>query len=147
MLVITFILVMFIPAALMESSDIAKKHPWRSLGLGLVIALCGIASIVVLAVTLIGLALAGILLAIFLVTTYLAKIYAGVFIGRLLINPKKMTKGKLFGITALGIFIIKIVELVPLVGWLIAMLTVILGFGALWTHKKILYEKLNLQKL
>ncbi len=77
----------------------------------------------------------------------LAKIYASVFIGRLLVNPKKMTKGKLFGITALGLFIIEVVGLVPFVGGLLVLLTVILGFGALWTYKKALYDKLNLQKL
>lgn len=147
MLIIAFVLIMIAPATLISTADIAKKYPWRSLGLGLIIALCSIASFVVLSITVIGLPLAGILLAVFLITMCLAKVYAGVFIGRFLVNPKKMTKGKLFGIAALGIFIIELVGLVPFVGCVIALLTVIIGFGALWTHKKALYEKLNLQKL
>lgn len=147
MLVLAFVLIMLAPSVLTGASSIAKQHPWRSLGLGFVIALCSIASFVVLSITVIGLPLAGILLAIFIITMCLAKIYAGVFIGNLLINPKKMNKLKLFGIAALGIFIIEVVGLVPYVGGLIALLTVILGFGALWTHKKELYDKLNLQKI
>ncbi|MCD6109548.1 hypothetical protein J7J83_02210 [bacterium] len=147
MVIIAFVLTMLFPKTLIKTADIAKSNPWRSMGLGLVIALSTIASVIVLGVTLIGLPLAGILLAVFLVTIYLAKIYAGIFIGRLLINPKKMTKGKLFGIGALGIFIIEIVSLVPLVGGLIAILTVFIGFGALWTYKKSLYKELNLQKI
>lgn len=147
MLVLAFVLIMLAPAALIGTADVARAHPWRSLGLGFVISLCSIAAIIVLSITVLGLPLAGILLAIFIITMCLAKVYAGVFIGRLLLNPKNMTKSKLFGIVALGIFIIDVVSLVPFVGGLIALLTIILGFGALWTHKKALYDKLNLQKI
>ncbi|MBA4336995.1 hypothetical protein C0416_04470 [bacterium] len=147
MLVLAFVIVMLAPATLIGTAEIAKSHPWKSLGLGLVIALCSIASVIVLSITIIGLPLAGMLLAVLCITMCLAKIYAGVFIGKMLINPKKITKAKLFGIAALGIFIIEIVGLVPFVGWIVAFLTVVIGFGALWTHKKDLYNKLNLQKI
>jgi len=147
MLVLAFVIVMLAPATLIGAAEIAKARPWKSLGLGLVIALCSIASIIVLSITIIGLPLAGMLLAILCITMCLAKVYAGAFIGKMLINPKKMTRAKLFWISALGIFVIEIVGLVPFIGWIIAFLTVIIGFGALWTHKKDLYGKLNLQKI
>ena len=146
-MILAFVLIMLIPKALIDTANIAKSHPWRSLGLGFVISLCSIAAVIILSITLVGLPLALILLAIFIITMYLAKIYAGIFIGMLIANPKKMTKLKLFGIAALGIFIIEVVELVPFIGWLITLLTVILGFGALWTHKKELYDKLNMNKI
>lgn len=147
MLVIAFALAMIAPSALVKTADIAQAHPWRSLGLGIVIALCSIAAFVVLGITVIALPFASIILALFVITMCLAKVYAGVFIARLLINPKNMTKAKLFGIAALGILIIEIVGLVPFVGGIIALLTVFIGFGSLWTYKKQLYDSLNLNKL
>jgi len=147
MLIIAFILSMLFPATLIPVANIQKKHPWRSMGLGLIITLCTIASIIILGITLIGLPLAGILLAVFLVTMYLAKIYVGFFIGRLLISPKKITKGKLFGVTALGMLLVEIIALVPFVGILIVGLATFIGFGALWTYKKSIYKKLNLQDI
>lgn len=147
MLVLAFVIVMLAPTTLNETAETAKAHPWRSLGLGLVIALCAIAGSIVLGITLIGLPLAGIVIALFIITMCLAKIYAGVFIGKLLVNPKKLTKLKVFALAALGIFIIDIVSLVPIVGKPVAFLTVTMGFGALWTYAKHLYDKLNLKKL
>lgn len=147
LLVIGFIMAFLLPKTLLTTSKVSKKHPWRSLGLGFVIAICTIAAIIVSAITVIGLPIAGILLGVFLITWYIAKVYAAMFIGSLLLKPKKLTKGKLFGMIALGGFILVVVGLVPIVGWLLVFLTTMLSFGAIWTYKKQLYEELHLQKL
>lgn len=146
-LLIALVLILLEPATMVRTADVCLKHPWKSLGLGFVIAICSIAAMIVLSVTVIGLALAGIMLGIFLITIYIAKVYAAVFIGRLILRPKKMTKGKLFGITALGGFIILVIGIVPFVGWLVSFLIIMTAFGAFWIHKKEMFDKLDVQKL
>lgn len=145
-LALGFIMVFLVPKALLDVSKVSKKYPWRGLGLGFVIAICSIAAIVVSAITVIGLPIAGILLGVFLITWYVAKVYAAMFIGYLLLKPKKLTKGKLFGMIALGGFILVIVGLVPIIGWILVFLTTMLSFGTIWTYKKQLYDELHFQK-
>lgn len=146
-LLLTIIIVSLFPACLIRGSKIAMEHPWRSLGLGLVIAICAVAATVILLISMIGAPIAGMIVAILIITMYVAKVFAGTFIGGLLIKPKKMTKWKLFGITALGLFILLIIDIVPFIGWLASVVVVFIAFGALWTHKKELYDKLGLQKI
>ncbi|MFC1655852.1 hypothetical protein ACFL3C_03220 [Patescibacteria group bacterium] len=146
-LLLTVIIVSLFPACLMQGSKIAMEHPWRSLGLGFVIAICAVAATIILLISVIGVPIAGIVVVILAITMYVAKVFAGTFIGRLLIKPKKMTKWKLFGITALGIFILLVIDIVPFIGWLASVVVLFIAFGALWTHKKELYDKLGLQKV
>jgi hypothetical protein len=147
LLALGFIIVFLVPKALLDASAISKKYPWRSLGLGFVITICSIAAMIVLAITVIGLPIAGILLAVFLITWYVAKVYAAMFIGSLLLKPKKYTKGILFGMVALGGFIMVVISLVPIIGWLLVFLITMLSFGSIWTYKKQLYDKNDFQKL
>ncbi len=146
-LLLTIIIVSLSPACLMRGSKIATEHPWRSLGLGFVIAICAVAATIILMMTMIGIPIAAMVVAILVISMYVAKVFAGTFIGSLLIKPKKMTKWKLFGITALGLFILLVIDIVPFIGWLASVVVLFIAFGALWTHKKELYDKLGLQKL
>lgn len=147
LLAVALVLVIVVPASLLNAAEVAIKKPWRSLGAGFIIALCAIAGTIALSITIIGLPLAGIVLGLFLITWYLAKVYAAMFIGRLLLKPKNMTKTKLFGTVALGGFIILVVGLVPIIGWLAVFFVTMAAFGALWTYKKELYDKLGMQKI
>jgi len=147
LMLIALVLVLLIPAGILGINKITKTHPWKSLGLGFVISVCTIAAMIILAITIIGLPLAGILLGALIISWCIAKVYAAAFIGSLLIKPKKMTKMKLFGITALGGFILMVIGIVPFIGWLIVLLAVMMAFGALVWYKKDLYHKLDLQKL
>ncbi|MFC1599474.1 hypothetical protein ACFL3T_00410 [Patescibacteria group bacterium] len=147
LLLIGFILVFLVPKSLLDASKVSKTHPWRSLGLGFVIAICSIAAMIVLAITIIGVPLAGILLGLFLISWYVAKVFAAMFVGYLLLKPKKNTKWTLFGMIALGGFILVIIGLVPIIGALLAFLITMLSFGSVWTYKKQLYDKEDLRKI
>jgi cytoskeletal protein CcmA (bactofilin family) len=147
LLVIALVVVLIVPAGVLGINKITKTHPWKSLGLGFVVSVCSIAAIIISAVTVIGMPAAGILLGLFLISWCVAKVYAAYFIGSLLIKPKKTTKMKLFGITALGGFILMVIGIVPFIGWLIVLLAVMMAFGSLIWYKKDLYNKLGLQKL
>lgn len=147
LLALALVLVLIAPAGLTGATKICIDKPWRSLGLGFVVLICSIAAMIVLSITVIGLPLAFILLALLMITLYVAKVYASLFIGNLLIKPKKMTKAKLFGLTALGAFILAIVDIVPFIGWLVSFVILMIAFGAFWTYKKHLYDKVEMQKL
>ena len=147
MLVIAVVIVTVFPATLVATTKLCKEKTWRSLGLGFVLWICAIAAAIILSITLLALPLAFILLGVLGITWTIAKVYAAMFIGSLLIKPKKMTKGKLFGIVALGGFIIMVVGMIPILGWLATFIVVMIAFGAFWTYEKEKYDKLNLQKL
>lgn len=147
LLVIAVVLVLIAPACLTSTTKTGLKKPWKSLGLGFVVLICSIAAMIVLSITVLGLPLAFILLGILIITLYVARVYAALLIGNLLIRPKKMTKLKLFGLIALGAFIISIISIVPFVGWLISFVIHMIAFGAFWMHKKELYDKVDMQKL
>jgi len=147
LLLIGLILAFLAPRALLDASKVSKEKPWRSLGLGFVIAICSIAAMIVLAVTIVGAPLAGILLGIFLISWYVASVFAAMFIGYLLLKPKKYTNWNLLGMIALGGFILIVIGLVPIVGWLLCFLVTMLSFGAIWTYKKQLYDKEELRKI
>ncbi|MBN1494297.1 hypothetical protein JW911_01015 [Candidatus Peregrinibacteria bacterium] len=147
LMLIALVFILLVPAAFVSINKTLKAHFWKSLGLGFVISICSVAAAIIIAITVIGLPLAGILLGILLIMWCVAKVYTAAFIGSLLIKPKKTTKLKLFGITALGGFILLVVGLVPFIGWLLVKLVVMAAFGALVWYKKGLYDKLNMQKL
>ena len=138
---------MVAPKCLLDAAKVGIKHPWRSLGVGFVVVVCSIAAAIVLLFTVIGIPISAIIIGILAISMYAAKVYAGTLLGSALIRPKKMTKVKLFGITALGVFIFMVIDIVPVLGWIVSLLILFIAFGALWTHKKALFDKLNLQKL
>jgi hypothetical protein len=147
LILIALVVVLLVPAGVVGINKISKAHPWKSLGVGFVVLICSIAACIILLVTVIGMPLAGILFGMLLISWCVAKVYAAGLIGSLLINPKKLSKPKLFGIIALGAFVLAVVEIVPFIGGLVVFLAVLLTFGALVMYKKDLYEKLNLRKL
>ena len=97
-LVIALIFVFLAPVLLIEPIKIAKEHPWRSLGIGLVVTICSFATTIILAITVIGFSAAMILGTTLAIALYLSKLYAAMLVGNLLIKPKQINRIKLFGI-------------------------------------------------
>jgi len=147
LLAIALVVVLVVPASVIGLNKIAKTHPWKSLGLGFVVIICALAACIILFATIIGIPLAGIVLGSLIILWCIAKIYAAGFIGSLIIKPKKFSKPKLFGIIALGGFVLAVVDMVPFIGGWVVFLSVLLAFGALIMYKKGFYDKMNLQKL
>jgi len=146
-LVIALIFVFLTPSLLIETTKISKAHPWRSLGIGLIVAICSFATTIILMITVVGFSLAMILITSLSIALYLSKLYAAMLIGNLLIHPKKMTRMKLFGIIALGGFVITVIGIVPYIGWIATLGAALISFGAMCTYEKVLYDKLELNKI
>lgn len=146
LLALALVLVLLVPAGLTRVTKTCIDRPWKSLGIGFVVLICSIAAMIILSITVLGIPLALILLALLMITLYVAKVYASLFIGNLIIRPKKMTKPKLFGLIALGAFILTVIDIVPFIGWLVSFAILMIAFGAFWTYKKQIYDDTNMQK-
>ena len=109
------------------------SRPWRDLLLGVIATSALFGSIVVLAVSLIGIPLIPvvIVLAPFIVLAgWLTTAHA---IGAVVIRRARLLPGNgwaAFGAIVLGVIVLGLVSAIPVIGWIIAVLAVILGIGA-----------------
>lgn len=121
------------PAALAGTRSEMAAHPWRTLLLGLVAgsALTGV--VLVLGLSIIGLPLvpvAVVLIPILLLIGYLTGAHA---IGRSILArarpPRPETVGAAVAAMLLGLVVLALLGLIPILGWIIAMLATIAGLG------------------
>src|SRR6202035_836710 len=87
-------------------------------------------AIVVIAITLVGFPLSLMLIALYLSAIYLAKIWAGAFLGRILLKPSGATKGDWLLGLLVGLLFLTIVGFIPCLGGLVRLGVVCLGLGA-----------------
>ncbi|QQG52344.1 MAG: polymer-forming cytoskeletal protein [Candidatus Falkowbacteria bacterium] len=107
-----------------------KTKPAKSFLIGAIIFLIIPPLAIVLAITIIGLPLAAILLSLWLAGMFLAKTMVAIFMGNLLIKDLiKKPQTPLFWSLIFGTFIMSILFSLPVVGWIISLLTIWLGLG------------------
>ena len=87
--------------------------------------------------TIIGLPLGIIGLVLYGVAIYLSQIPVSLLIGKLIIMQKKEPDsiGSMIGALALGLVILLVLGLIPVIGWIINLLVIIFGLGALVTSE------------
>jgi hypothetical protein len=85
------------------------------------------------AATIVGAPLAALSLLLYLIAVYASQIMVGFFIGRTILNLDDDTAGKgaLFGALALGLVLVKLVRLIPIVGYITLLAVAIFGMGAM----------------
>lgn len=107
-----------------------KTKPAKSFLIGAIIFLIVPPLVIVLAITIIGLPLAAILLSLWLAGIFLAKTMVAIFVGNLLIKDLiKKPQTPLFWSLIFGTLIMSILFSLPIVGWIISLLTIWLGLG------------------
>lgn len=118
------------PGFYREASE-AVGSVWRSLGLGLAV-LAGVpVAAVAVGVTLVGLPLALITVAIYVIALYLAKIFVAAYLGRRLLQIPPAAGYTSLGALFLGLFILVVLGNLPYIGWLIKLVIILGGLGAL----------------
>jgi len=72
-------------------------------------------------------------LALWGIAIYLSQIPVGFLIGRLIIrrNGEIESRGLMIGALALGLVILLVLGLIPYIGWLVMLLTIMFGLGSL----------------
>jgi hypothetical protein len=112
-----------------------RTEPWRSLGAGTVAVLGGPALVLTLLVTVIGIPLGLILLVGYLLAALLGYLVSAVFVAELGLRraarPARPTRGALVLGLLVALLVLGIVQLIPLLGFLVWLAAVFFGTGAL----------------
>jgi cytoskeletal protein CcmA (bactofilin family) len=157
LLLIGLLLLWQFPRFLQGATDNLRKRPWASLGNGLVafFVFCGAGILAVALVVALGfffsfldldvmawltwvtgLGTAGIVLAVFYAACVLvSKILLAYLVGSFLLGrvPEK-TWGRRFWMLLLGLVIVVLVLAIPTLGWVIAVLAMLFGLGAMYLY-------------
>lgn len=154
LLIVGALLFLVWPTQMQRVEDQATKYPWRSLGLGFLAAILfpfvfvlAVMVIIMLAILLgiislgqlagpilaLGFLLTGLATAAFFVAGLLgAKAIFGHLVGSRLLQSTTEDKGwGLLLILLVGLLIYEVVALVPILGWLVGLAIVLLGWGAI----------------
>jgi len=105
------------------------REYWKSLGMGFIVLICSPVLVIIMAITLIGIPLSIIILIIYLLFLYIGQIFVSIVVGQEILRSNEKYP---FRALILGMVIYTVLCTVPFIGWLIKILIVILGFGAVY---------------
>jgi len=131
-LIAGLIVILLAPKRLTSIAEAIRSRPGPSAGWGaLILFLTPIAAIIV-CITIIGIPLGLIALALWGIAIYLAQIPVGLFIGRWIIGHFRSVEGKaiMVGALALGLVILRLLRLIPHLGFFIGLAVILFGLGA-----------------
>lgn len=142
LLILGFLILRFLPKTLLAVSKELESKPLASLGWGAALLIIGSIASLILVISLVGLPLGLILGMVVIFEAFIAEIFVGFWLGRRLFTG--FDKPKLYGWALLfGVLIFQIIIMLPFIGWLIHLLSVLVGVGALLRVKKATYADLK----
>ena len=126
--------VILFPDLMFAAEQTLTTSPWRALGLGLVLLLGVPIVMVVLASSVVGIPLMVILGAAYLIALATAFFVVAIAIGRrggrLVGLSAEATAWSRIAVLAVGVFVLTVLELIPVLGALVMLLALVLGLGA-----------------
>jgi len=146
-LVLGIIIVLLAPRRVKAVTESIRTRPWASLGWGAIILIFTPIAALIVCITIIGLPLGLITLVLYTIAIYLTQLFVGLLIGQLIIGSSKRieTKAALVGALALGLAILRLLILIPFVGFFFGLATVLFGLGAiLVSERKLRAEAQNI---
>lgn len=137
-LVLGIIIVLLAPRRVKVVTESIRTHPWASLGWGAVILVATPIIALIVCITIIGLPLGLIALVLYAIAIYLAQLFVGLLIGQLIIGAFRgvETRAALVGALALGLAILRLLGLIPFVGFFFGLATVLFGLGAILVSER-----------
>lgn len=127
MLIIALALAAAAPGGLQRTADALRGRPWASLGWGTFFLITVPIAVIALVVMLIGIPLGVLLLAAHALALFVSHASAGLAIGQTL-APRLKSR---YAEVAIGVGVIAIATNLPYVGWLLRLIAVAVGLGAL----------------
>jgi len=146
-LVLGIIIVLLAPRRVKAVTESIRTRPWASLGWGAVILVATPIAALIACITIIGLPLGLIALALYTIAICLTQLFVGLLIGQLIIgySRKVETKALLVGALTLGLAILSLLRLIPYLGFVVGLATVLFGLGAiLVSERKLRAEAQNI---
>ena len=127
------LLLLLLPRFSIRSIDVLRAEPWLSLGIGAIILVA--TPIVAVIAFIVGLLIGGWWLALLLIPAWILALAVGYVISSFLLGRLVFAQlgwGRYHDILALlaGLFILAVVTLVPVIGWLVGLAAVVFGAGA-----------------
>lgn len=143
--VIALLIAVFAPVEFVKNADMVRGSFWKTLGVGFLVLIVVPIGAAILLVTVIGAPVALIIGAMFLIMAYVSKVFAGFFIGNLILGNAARNKWLLWARALLGLAILTVAWFVPFIGPLAVFVVWLVAFGAFtkrrWQMLKFLKEK------
>lgn len=131
-----------------HTADLAYDNTLKGLGVGFLVLILTPIAILILLITTIGIPIALTLLAFWLVLLYVGKVMAAILIGFKIvkINPSDGF-GRLFGSFALGALIYALIGMVPVVGWVVNLIFILIALGSITLYEFEVFTQLRKKKI
>ncbi|MCR4305864.1 MAG: hypothetical protein NUV73_02160 [Candidatus Daviesbacteria bacterium] len=144
--IIGFLLLRFLPVFFSTTAQLITQKPWLSLGTGFLAAIISPFAFLLLMITILGIPIAILLAFTLVVLSYLAKIFVAFVIGQLILRRFSKQSHTAWALI-LGLVIYSVIKAIPVFGWLISVIAVLTGLGAILIAKKNYYQELRTKKV
>lgn len=131
-LIAGLVIILLAPRRLTSIAESIRSRPGASAGWGALILFVTPIAAIIVCITIIGIPVGLIALALWGIAIYLAQIPVGLFIGRWIIGHFRGVEGKaiMVGALALGLVILRLLRLIPYLGFFIGLAVILFGLGA-----------------
>lgn len=132
LLLIAIIIVLIMPSMSLRLSNNIRYDFWKSLLLGLVSLVVVPVAALLIGITMIGLPITIIIILLYLIAIYISKIFAALWIGKLFFRkPQRSVFRNVVVPVTIGIVIYVMLVSIPYIGWIVRILGMLLGLGAM----------------
>lgn len=135
MLIVGLIMSVFSPNVLMRSNEMLKTSPWVCLLAGFVLLVCVPVILIVLLVVAVGWPLMLLLGFLYVAGIVFSGIFVGLALGKLLLGKVRKARKSIFWPMAFGILILSAISFTPFVGFLLRLVVIMLGLGAVFASQ------------
>ena len=127
------VLIFIAPSRLTSLVESIRTRPGTCLGWGAIVLIATPIAATIVLITVIGMSVSLITLILFGIAIYLSQIPVSLFIGRWIIGYFSKAEGQavLVGSLALGLVILRLLRIIPFIGYFISLVAILLGLGAM----------------
>jgi len=129
-LILGLVLLKVFPAQFRRVEEEVRKSPLRDTAVGFVLIIVSIVVIFLLTITVIGFPVAAVMAMLLIVAVMLSSLFVSFALGRTIVNLLNVKTNDML-IFILGFVILSLLFQIPVAGWLIRIVAVSLGFGAI----------------
>lgn len=142
------LLIWFLRHGVVHNAMRAEENILKSMGIGFLFLVATPVAAIIFMITVIGIPVGLFIMAIWVLILCLAKIFAGLFIGKWIIKVNHTSSFlRVFGSFSLGTLIFVILGLIPIFGWVIRFLILLIALGGFLMAQRDRFSELRKKKL
>lgn len=147
-LLLALIFILIAPIFMINTTQMAKTTFWRSLGIGALTVIALIAAILIAFVSGVGFFIGILLSAVSIILFLISQVFVGMIIGSFVIKTdKKSSRWKLFASYLIGLLLYTLLVLIPIVGWVVALILYLTAVGTFFQAKLDIWSALQKRKV